>query len=69
MELIQTVSAAHGLPPGALSGRKRDRPVLQARSELVRRATEDLGLSSRAVARALGVSESTMSRALERSRR
>ena len=68
-ELIQAVCTAHGLPPEALGGRQRGRPVLEARSELARRATQDLGLPSRAVARALGVSDSTMSRALKRSRR
>ena len=67
-ELIEAICAAHGLPPEALGGRKRDRPVLEARSELARRATQDLGLPSRAVARALGLSDSTMSRALKRSR-
>lgn len=67
-ELIEAVCTAHGIPTEALSGRKRGRPVLEARSELVRRATQDLGLPSRAVARALGVSDSTMSRALKRAR-
>jgi REP element-mobilizing transposase RayT len=68
-ELIQAVCTAHGLPPEALGGGQRGRPVLEARSEIARRATQELGLPCRAVARALGVSESTMSRALERSRR
>jgi len=68
-ELIQAVCTAHGLPPEALGGGQRGRPALEARSELARRATHDLGLPNCAVARALGVSESTMSRALERSRR
>jgi len=68
LELIQAVCTAHGLQPEALGGRKRDRPVLEARSELARRATQDLGLPSRAVARALGVSDSTVNRALDRSR-
>jgi putative transposase len=66
-ELTQAVCTAHGLPPEALGSRRRSRPVLEARSELVRRAIRDLGLPSRAVARALGVSDSTVSRALERS--
>jgi REP element-mobilizing transposase RayT len=69
MELIQDVCTAYGLPPQALSSQQRGRPVLEARSELARRATQDLGIPNRAVARALGVSESTMSRALKRSRR
>jgi REP element-mobilizing transposase RayT len=68
-ELIQAVCTAHGLPPEALGGGHRGHAVLEARCELARRATRDLGLPSRAVARALGVSESTMSRALKRSRR
>jgi REP element-mobilizing transposase RayT/uncharacterized protein YjiS (DUF1127 family) len=66
-ELIQAVCTARGLPPEALGSRRRSRRVLEARSELARRAIRDLGLSSRAVARALGVSDSTVSRALERS--
>jgi hypothetical protein len=69
MELIETVCTAHGLPPEALGGGQRNRPALEARSELARRATQDLGLPSRAVARALGVSDSTVNRALERTRR
>lgn len=68
-ELIQAVCTAHGLPPEALGGGQRGRPVLEARSELARRATQDLDFPIRAVARALGVSDSTMSRALKRSRR
>ncbi len=68
-ELIQDVCTEFGLPPEALGGRHRGRSVLEARSELARRATENLGLPNCAVARALGVSESTMSRALKRSRR
>jgi REP element-mobilizing transposase RayT len=67
-ELIQAVCTSHGLTPEALAGQKRDRRILAARSELALRATQDLGLSSRAVARALGVSDSTMSRALKRTR-
>jgi REP element-mobilizing transposase RayT len=67
-ELIQAVCAAHGLPPEALGSGQRGRPVLEARSELALRATQDLGLPARSVARALGVSDSTMSRALRRSR-
>jgi hypothetical protein len=65
-ELIQAVCTSHGLTFEALAGQKRDRPILAARSELALRATQDLGLPSRAVARALGVSDSTMSRALKR---
>jgi REP element-mobilizing transposase RayT len=65
-ELIQVVCTSHGLTPEDLAGQKRDRPILAARSELALRATRDLGLSSRAAARALGVSDSTMSRALKR---
>ncbi len=68
LELIRAVCTAHGLEPEALGGGRRDRPVTEARSELARRATQDLGLPSRAVARALGVSDSTVSRALDRSR-
>ena len=68
-ELIQAVCTAHGLPPEALGGGQRGRAVLEARSELARRATHDLGLPNCAVAHALGVSEATMSRALKRSRR
>jgi REP element-mobilizing transposase RayT len=68
-ELIQTVCTAHGLRPEALGGGRRSRPVLEARSELAWRATHQLGLPNCAVARALGVAESTMSRALKRNRR
>jgi REP element-mobilizing transposase RayT len=67
-DLIQDVCTAHGLPPEALGGRHRGQPVLAARSELAQRATQELGLPGRTVARALGVSDSTMSRALKRSR-
>ena len=65
-ELIQAVCTAHGLTSEVLASRKRDRAILEARSELAHRATQDLGLQSRAVARALGVSDAAISRALKR---
>jgi hypothetical protein len=67
-ELIQAVCTAHDLSPRVLASRKRNRAILEARSELARRATQDLGFQSREVARALGVSDAAISRALKRAR-
>ena len=64
-ELIRSVCAAHGLAPDDLG--RRSRRAVAARAELAQRATTELGLASRAIARALGVSDSTVSRALGRS--
>jgi REP element-mobilizing transposase RayT len=68
-ELIHAVCTAHGLSPEDLGSGRRGRPVIEARSELAYRATQEFGLSSRAVARSLGVSDSTVNRALARARR
>jgi REP element-mobilizing transposase RayT len=68
-ELIFAVCTAHGLAPKDLGSGRRGHLVIEARSELAHRATQELGLSRRAVARAIGVSDSTVTRALARTRR
>ncbi len=66
--LIEVVCAGHDLPRERVLGPRHDRRTVAARAEIVRRAVEDLGLRGSVVARALGVSESTVSRALRRGR-
>jgi len=62
--LIATVCNAYGIPRDALGPGRRSQRVVAARAELSRRAVRELGLPSRTLAEALGVSDSTISRAL-----
>ncbi|MBW2274584.1 MAG: transposase [Deltaproteobacteria bacterium] len=63
--LIEAVCAERGLAFADLGSRRRSKRVREARGEIAQRAARDLDLPGRAVARALGVSESTVSRALQ----
>jgi len=64
--LIDEVCLTHGLTREALGRSLRSRRVVAARAELARRATGELGLPSRTLARALGISDAAVSRALTR---
>lgn len=63
-ELIDAVCAAHGLPRSALGPGLRGPHAVAVRAEVACRATRELGVTSRVIARALGVSNATVSRAL-----
>jgi REP element-mobilizing transposase RayT len=65
-QLIEAVCTEHGLRPSDLGSRRRSQSVIEARGDVARRATRELGLPSHTVALALGVSNSTVSRALQR---
>jgi len=65
-ELIEDVCRTHSIPCSAIGRGYRSGKCVAARTELVRRAIRELGLPSCTVARALGVSDSTISRALAR---
>ncbi len=67
--LIQEVCATRGVTREALGPGLRTRVAVDARAELAHRATAELGLPSRRVARALGISEAAVSRALSRAAR
>ncbi|MBW2244856.1 MAG: transposase [Deltaproteobacteria bacterium] len=67
-DLIDEVCEKHGVSRLELGRGRRAQHIATARAELAQRATRDLGLPSRAVARALGVSDSTVARALSRHR-
>ena len=63
--LIAETCARHEIDPTALIWGRRRRKVVAARREIVLRAAIEAGLSGCEVARALGVSEATVSRALD----
>jgi hypothetical protein len=63
--LIAETCARHEIDPTELLGGRRRRKVIAARREIVLRAVLEAGLSGCEVARTLGVSEATVSRALD----
>lgn len=65
-ELIRTVCHIRGLSPADLGKGRRQPAASAARVEIARRAERELGLPVRLVAHALGVSKSTLHRALVR---
>lgn len=66
--LIDSICETHALSRDALAPGRKGRRVTAARTDFVRRATAELGLSGRAIARALGISDASVSRALARAR-
>ncbi len=65
-ELIAEVCRSHDIPPTAFAEPTRRPGVRQARDEICRRASRELGESGRSIARALGASPATVSRAIAR---
>jgi REP element-mobilizing transposase RayT len=65
-DLILRICRLHGVTVEELGPRSRRGDVLRARADLAWLAVKELGFSSRTVATALGVSDSTISRALAR---
>lgn len=67
-DLIACVCALRGLHAGELRSSGRSRAVADARAEIAWRAAVQLGLPGAVVARELGLSEATLSRARNRGR-
>jgi REP element-mobilizing transposase RayT len=68
-ELIRSVCEFHGVSADALGAGRKSRLVTDARAEIARKAVHQLGVPSSRVARAIGVHDSTVSRALRPARR
>jgi REP element-mobilizing transposase RayT len=66
--LIEWVCAGHGIDPSELGARRRSRRVSRVRAVVSYRAVVELRIPGLEVARALGVSPSAVSHALERGR-
>jgi hypothetical protein len=66
--LIESVCAGHGIDPSELGARRRPRRVSRVRAVVSYRAIVELRIPGLEVARALGVSPSAVSHALERGR-
>jgi len=67
-DLIESVCARHGIDPSELVARKRSRRVSSVRAVVSYRAVVELRIPGLEVARALAVSPSAVSHALERGR-
>ena len=63
-QLIDAICEEYSLPRVALGSGRRSQSVVAARATLSQRAICELGFTTRSVAQALGVSDSTISRAL-----
>ena len=66
--LLQRVGAEFGVTLAELRSGSKRRALVQARAVLCDRATRELGMSGRQIARVLGVAESTVSRAVAAAR-
>jgi REP element-mobilizing transposase RayT len=65
-ELIGRVCLRQGVPVSDVLARRKSRPVVDARAEIVLRAGLELGLSGAEIARGLGLSKATVSQARAR---